>query len=200
MNKNMSVERLKEMLREAVGYALSMPPHSPEDLMKLKWPKDVEAQGEYIRLLISYATSPLLGWRVQTRAFDRLQQLAQDFLVNVEFDNTPRDLRLWAFFVFAAPMTRPKRPKGRDPSKNAIRDMKISQLVSLILGSGLYTREKAICLIAEVSGMPEDTVVSALRRGDVLSKRTLEERLALGINLWGEKTSNWVKNFPICSL
>ena len=187
MNKNMSVERLKEMLRETVGYALSMPPHSPEDLMKLKWPKDVEAQGEHIRLLISYATSPLLGWRIQTRAFDRLQQLAQGFLVNVEFDNIPRDLRLWAFYVFAAPMTRPKRPKGRDPSNNAIRDMKISQLMSLIHGSGLYTRERAIGLIAEVGGMPEDTVVSALRRGDVLSKRTLEKRLALGINLWGEK-------------
>ena len=114
---------------------------------ELKWPEDIEGQAACIRHLADLA--PHVPW-----AFDKLEDIARDYLQRGEPNSVPEEMFAWSLLVQSGGVHRPKKNRGR-PRQFARRDRAIPKVVQWLRDGGA-SRKDAISQVAKaVSVEPE---------------------------------------------
>ena len=176
----------KTSILELLRVVLTVWPQTPQDLMQVEWPCTPEGESKIILHLADAAQNPGWGWRINSWAYDYLETLVRESMEKGEPGSIPLELAAWSHGVVAGKVKRPHAPVGRDPSANAMRDAKFDFLETVLRLNG-HTAEAAINLIAEAACKSEEAVASAIKKRRKLAKRTHDEMLNSGTNIWGEQ-------------
>ena len=177
----------RDSILELIRVSLRVWPQTPADLMKVEWPFDTDGQGSVIKHLASVTQNPAWGWQIRAWAYEYLENLARELGERGEPGSVPIELAAWSFGVVSGKIQRPHPARGRDVSANAIRDMKFDALERWLREYFGYSRDDAIHLIAEAANLSEEAVMSALGKRRRRVRRTPDQMLQAGINIWGEQ-------------
>ena len=171
---------------ELLDFAFEILPENRAGLMSLDWPDEVEGQGKCIGHLAGIALNPEMGWHTQIWAYDKLKEIAREYQQLGDPSLIPDQMLMWSFLVFSDAVVRPKRPPGRDPEINLMRDGLIPLTVELLYRYQGYKKQEAIKLVAEATSLSVEAVRTILKKESKSERESSAARLDKGFErLWG---------------